>query len=339
MEGADAGSHSNSPSPSNSAVCLRGGCAYTQAALATERTMPIDDPLIPDLPHPRRVLEAHGLRARRSFGQNFLVAAADFDRIVEAAGVRPDEAVLEIGAGLGALTARLAARARRTVAVEVDRGLHAVAAETLRAFDNVELLLGDFLAGKHGINPDVTRAARAAQETTGRPLKVVSNLPYSISSPVIVCLLEWEVPVGEMFLMLQEEVADRVMAAPGGREYGPLTVTVGYWAEAEVVFTLGRGAFWPPPQVRSALVRIEKRRAEAGADYAAFSALVARLFSQRRKTLGHTLREGWGEERTRATLESAGVAETARVETLSVQQLRALARALGTTAGPPHPHR
>ncbi len=288
--------------------------------------MPTDDPRIPELPHPRRVLEAHGLRARRGFGQNFLVAAADFDRIVEAAEVRADEAVLEIGPGLGALTARLAARARRVVAVEVDRGLHAVAAETLHAFDNVDLLLGDFLAGKHSINPEVTRAARAAVAATDRPLKVVSNLPYSISSPAIVCLLEWEVPVGEMFLMLQEEVARRATASPGGREYGPLTVTVGYWAEAEVLFTLGSGAFWPAPQVRSALVRIARKPGRADADeYAAFSTLVARLFSQRRKTLARTLREGWGRERALAALESVGIPQKARVEELSVEQLRALA--------------
>ena len=295
--------------------------------------MPMDDPRIPQLPHPRRVLEAHGLRARRALGQNFLVAAADFDRIVEVAGVRADEAVLEIGPGLGALTARLAARATRVVAVELDRGLHAVAAETLRAFGNVDLLAGDFLAGKHAINPDVTRAARAACAPTGRPLKVVSNLPYSISSPAIVCLLEWEVPVGEMYLMLQEEVARRVTASPGGRDYGPLTVTVSYWAGAEVLFTLGRGAFWPAPQVRSALVRIARRPAVDAGDYAAFSALTARLFGQRRKTLGHTLRGGWGAERARAALESLGVAETARVETLSVDQLRALAQALGRPSG------
>ncbi len=289
--------------------------------------MATNDARIPDLPHPRRVLEAHGLRARRAFGQNFLVAAADFDRIVETAGVRADEAVLEIGPGLGALTARLAARARRVVAVEVDRGLHAVATETLRAFDNVDLLLGDFLAGKHSINPEVTCAARAAVEPTGLPLKVVSNLPYSISSPAIVCLLEWEVPVGEMYLMLQEEVAQRATASPGGKEYGPLTVTVGYWAEAEVRFTLGRGAFWPAPQVRSALVRVAKRPGPAdAAEYAAFSALVARLFSQRRKTIARTLREGWGAERALAALASLGIAETARVEELSVEQLRALAR-------------
>ncbi len=296
--------------------------------------MPTDDPRIPGLAHPRRVLEAHGLRARRAFGQNFLVAAADLDRIVAAAEVRSDEAVLEIGPGLGALTARLAARARCVVAVEVDRGLYAVAAETLRAFDNVDLLLGDFLAGKHSINPDVTRTARAASELTGHPLKVVSNLPYSISSPAVVCLLEWEVPVGEMFLMLQEEVAQRVTAAPGCKEYGPLTVTVGYWAEAEVLFTLGRGAFWPAPQVRSALVRIARRPGQAaGGDYEAFSALVGRLFTHRRKTLGHTVREGWGAEQAQAALDRVGVKATARVETLSVEQLRALAAALGQPAG------
>jgi 16S rRNA (adenine1518-N6/adenine1519-N6)-dimethyltransferase len=276
---------------------MNGRCAYTQPALAMEHAMPTQDPRIPDLPHPRRVLEAHGLSARRAFGQNFLVAARDFDRVVEAAAVEAGEAVLEIGTGLGRLTARLAARARRVLSVEVDRGLHAISAENLRAFDNVDLLLGDFLAGKHAVNPAVTRAARAACEGTGRPLKVVSNLPYSISSPAIVCLLEWQVPVGEMYLMLQKEVADRVTAEPGRKDYGPLSVTVGYWADAEALFTLGRGAFWPAPE-------------------------------------GHSLREGWGADRARAALRLSGVDDTARVEELSVERLRVLADALGRPEEP-----
>ena len=292
--------------------------------------MPENDPRIPDLPHPREVLKAHGLRARRAFGQNFLVSAATFDRIVESAGVQSDEAVLEIGPGLGALTARLAARARRVVAVEIDRGLHAISAENLRSFDNVDLLLGDFLASKHAINAAVTQAARAATDAAGRPLKVVSNLPYSISSPAIVCLLEWEVPVGEMYLMLQKEVADRVTAAPGGRDYGPLTATVAHWAEAQALFTLPRGAFWPAPEVRSALVRVARRPgARADECYRVFSAMVARLFGQRRKTLGHTLRAGWGAERARAALERVGVEQATRVEELTAEQLRVLAEALG----------
>ena len=290
------------------------------------------DPRIPDLPHPREVLKAHGIHARRAYGQNFLISGATFDRIVEAAGVQSDEAVLEIGPGIGALTARLAVRARRVVAVEIDRGLHAISAENLRAFDNVDLILGDFLASKHSINPAVTQAASAACD--GRKLKVVSNLPYSISSPAIVCMLEWEVPVGEMYLMLQKEVADRVTAAPGGREYGPLTVTVAYWAEAETLFTLPRGAFWPVPEVTSALVRVARRPdVQADEAYRTFSSMVSVLFGQRRKTLGHMLRAGWGAERARAALERVGVDEATRVEMLGAEQLRTMAEALGRKAG------
>ena len=119
-------------------------------------------------------------------------------------------------------------------------------------------------------------------------------------------------------------------AAPGGGEYGPLTVTVAYWADAETLFTLPRGAFWPVPEVRSALVRVARRPGVvADAGYRTFSAMVSRLFGQRRKTLGHTLRAGWGAERARAALERVGVGEATRVEELGVEQLRAMAEELG----------
>jgi 16S rRNA (adenine1518-N6/adenine1519-N6)-dimethyltransferase len=291
--------------------------------------MPEHDPRIPELPHPREALKAHGLSARRGWGQNFLVSTETLDRIVEVAAVGPQDPVLEIGTGLGRLTARLAARARSVVSVEIDRGLHGIARGTLGAFENVTLLLGDFLASKHRISPNVTQAAGRACSRCGAPLKVVSNLPYGISSPAIVCMLEWLVPVGEMYLMLQKEVAGRLTAAAGTGEYGPLTVFARYWAEVEELFRLPRSAFWPAPEVSSALVRIAKRPGrQTDEEYAAFSEMVARLFTQRRKTLGRTLREGWGEERGRAALAELGVGATARIAELTPAQLRALSSAL-----------
>jgi len=129
-------------------------------------------------------------------------------------------------------------------------------------------------------------------------------------------------------------VADRLTAAPGSSEYGPLTVCARYWAEVEQLFSLPRSAFWPAPEVRSALVRVTKRAGpQPDEGYAAFSAMVARLFTQRRKTLGRTLREGWGKERARAALAEVGVDGSARVEELTPEQLRALCTALGEVAG------
>jgi 16S rRNA (adenine1518-N6/adenine1519-N6)-dimethyltransferase len=282
--------------------------------------------------HPRDVLREHGLAARKRLGQNFLLSSAALDRIVEAAGVGPQNVVLEVGTGLGNLTARLAQQAGHVVTVEVDRGLAEIAAVGLRSFTNVTLLRCDFLAGKHGINPLVTRAVRAAQADPPLPVKAVSNLPYSISSPAIVNLLEWEVEVGEMCLMLQKEVAARLTAGPGSKDYGPLTVYVNYWATAAALFSLPPQAFWPQPEVSSTLVRIvrraDRRMTEA---YAAFALAVRKLFAARRKTLAHALRSAWGAQRAQEVIQELGLDPRRRPEDLSTDDFEAIAR----LAGPP----
>jgi 16S rRNA (adenine1518-N6/adenine1519-N6)-dimethyltransferase len=282
-------------------------------------------------PHPRETLRRRGLRATKALGQNFLVAARDLDRVAEAARLEPHDVVLEIGTGLGRLTSRLAARASFVVTVELDEGLAAASAERLREAGNVRLVRRDFLAGKHQINPDVTRAAREALAGRDGPLKVASNLPYGISSPAIVNLLEWDVPVGEMCLMVQREVADRLTAAPGGKDYGPLTVYVDYWATVERVFRLPRSAFWPVPEVTSTLVRIVPRPGWPIGDYGAFRACVAALFTMRRKTIANGLRAGWGRETARGVMEELGLEPELRPANLSTADYVAIAE----RAGPP----
>lgn len=288
------------------------------------------EPPIPRIGHPRDVLQAHGLRARRSMGQNFLVSEHHMQKVVEAAAVRSDEAVLEVGTGLGRLTALLAARAQHVVSVELDEGLHALARHHLSAFDNVTLIQADFLESKHAVNPRVTGASAAALEHTSRPLKVVSNLPYSISSPAVINLLEWPVAVGEMCLMLQKEVAERMTATPGSDDYGPLTVFVDYWAQAEPLFNVPPGAFWPVPKVESTVVRL-RERADRRVDpqYEVFAETVHRLFLHRRKTLRRNLRAGWDKATARRVLEETGLDGSARVESLATEQLQELAEALG----------
>ncbi|NLW50543.1 MAG: ribosomal RNA small subunit methyltransferase A [Candidatus Brocadiaceae bacterium] len=279
--------------------------------------------------HPRDILAAHGLSPRKVFGQNFLAAPADLDRVAAVARLDPQEVVLEIGTGLGRLTQRLAAGARMVVSVEIDRGLHAVAAHRLAAAANVRLLCCDFLESKHRIRAEVTDAVHAAGGADG-PLKVVSNLPYGISSPAIVNLLEWEIPVAEMCLMLQKEVADRVVARPGTRAYGPLTVIVGHWAEAERLATFPRHAFWPPPEVSSTLLRIARRPAVARTpDYDVFAAAVARLFQTRRKSLAAAVRAAWDAHAADRVTRAAGIDTRRRAEELTVAELHAVARALG----------
>lgn len=282
----------------------------------------------PEFPHPREILKAHGIWAERGLGQNFLVASRDLDRVVETAGVEPDEAALEIGTGMGRLTARLAAAARRVVSVEIDEELHAVAEDHLAGFDNAVLLRCDFLESKHRINPAVTRAVERELQNAAKPLKVVSNLPYGISSPALANLLEWRVPVGEMYLMLQKEVAERVTAGPGEAQYGTLSVFVAYWGRAQRMFTVAAGAFWPPPRVESALVRIVRTRRRRP-EYVVFSAVVRRLFQHRRKTLRRTLRDAWDRETAEAVLGKLGRPPDVRVGKLSPKELETAAEVIG----------
>ncbi len=282
--------------------------------------------------HPREVLRAHGLAPRRAAGQNFLVAPLDLDRVAEAAELEPDHVALEIGTGLGRLTARLAERCAHAVSVEIDRGLCALARERLGQRSNVTLLCADFLQSKHAVEPAVTDAVRAALAEAGGELRVVSNLPYGIGSPAVVNLLEWELEVAAMCLMFQAEVADRLLAEPGTGEYGPLTVYVDYWARVERVFELPPQAFWPPPEVSSALVRVRRRAGRAMTrEYPAFAATVRELFTYRRKTLARALRLGWGPEAAESVPQAVGLDGRTRVERLTTKQFEEIARA----AGPP----
>jgi len=278
--------------------------------------------------HPRETLREHGLWASKYRGQNFLVSTSAMERIVESAAVRPDEAVLEVGAGLGRLTARIAAEAGHVVSVEVDEGLYEVAQRNLAGFGNVTLLLCDFLESKHSIEPAVTEAVRDAVRDTARPLKVVSNLPYSISSPAAVNLLEWELEPAEMYLTLQREVADRMTAEPGTSAYGPLTVFVRYWAEAEVLFNPGRTDFWPVPEVTSSFVHLARRpERDRDESYDAFARTVRELFTYRRKTVRKALRLAVGTDRARRILDTCGLDGHTRVAKLTVADFEAIAAA------------
>jgi len=277
--------------------------------------------------HPRDILQAHGLAASRRFGQNFLVSAVLMDRVVEEARVAAEAVVLEIGTGIGRLTERLAARAAAVVSVEIDRGLAALARGHLAQRPNVVLLHADFLEAKHRINPDVT--AELERVRAGRPVKVVSNLPYQISSPAIVNILEWSTPVSELDVMLQAEVADRLAAGPATPDYGPLSVIAAYWSRMERLFRVGPDAFWPQPAVSSEFVRIVPRPPGVRArDYGAFASAVSALFQCRRKSLAAALRIGWGKAASGAVLEATGLDRDRRPDTLSVEDFLAIADAL-----------
>lgn len=262
----------------------------------------------------KSLLTAHGLRPKHRFGQNFLHDANQMRRILEAADVRPGELVLEVGPGTGALSERLLEAGAAVVAVEVDADLEPILRDRTAAFgDRFTLLVADVLAGKHELNPDLARLLG------GRPFKLIANLPYNVASPLLVNLAVDFPGMTLAIVMVQREVADRLAAKPGGKDYGPLSVIVQTLCEVQRVATLAPGCFWPPPDVHSAVVKLTRRAQPLTDDPKALSALLHTLFSKRRKQLGTIL----GRDRAFP----AGIAADARPEQLSVEQLVALSRA------------
>ena len=270
------------------------------------------------------------MRARKRFGQHFLEPAW-VRKVVTRIAPAPGDLLLEIGPGRGALTRELVAGGAGVVAVEVDRDLAAALAADLGP--RARIVTGDVL------RVDLARIVRelAGSAPPGRRVRVVGNLPYNVTSPIVIRLLEVARETGQVadaVLMVQHEVAERLAAGPGGGDYGPLAVAVQLWADVERLLTLPPGAFRPPPRVVSALVRLVFRppRVEV-ADAPLFGALVRAVFSQRRKTLANALRpfaarRGVSAERV---LGAAGIDGRRRPQTLDLAELAALARAVATS--------
>jgi 16S rRNA (adenine1518-N6/adenine1519-N6)-dimethyltransferase len=252
--------------------------------------------------------------ARKRFGQHFLHDRGVLDRIVQEMAPQPDQALVEIGPGRGALTERLLGRSRTLDAVEIDRDLVALLRERLGHTAGFELHQCDALEFDFA-----ALAARRAQR-----LRVIGNLPYNISTPLLFHVAAAHEHIDDLHVMLQKEVIDRIAAAPGSGEYGRLTVMLAPWIEAKHLFDVGPGAFTPPPRVWSAVARLRVRREPAFAVPKAFAQTVSAAFSQRRKTLRNALRPLMDAE----TIIAAGIDPGARPETLSPAQFAALAAQL-----------
>lgn len=234
------------------------------------------------------LLASQGLRAKRQLGQNFLIDLNLLDLLVRSANLHESDVVLEVGAGTGGLTTRLAQAAGHVVSVEIDAGFHRLVQQEVGALSNVTLLHADVLAGKNRIEPSVLEAVRRAMEHLGVDhYHLVANLPYDVASAVIANLLLDELPVRTLTFTVQYEVAMRILASPGHKDYGPLAVLVRTVGGASLVRTLKPSAFWPRPKVNSAFVRIEV--APGGPprfdDLARFHHFVRMLFIHRRKNL------------------------------------------------------
>lgn len=271
----------------------------------------------------KRLLRERGLRPNRRWGQNFLIDGNLLARVADAAELSPSEGVLEIGPGLGALTRELARRARKVLAVEIDPGLYSILTEeTLVGVENVHVLLADFLA--------LDLAAVVPEELGPGRHPVVANIPYSITSPVVVRLLEQRALFDRVVLMVQKEVADRLTAAPNTRDYGSLTLFVHLFADARPVHFVSRRAFLPAPDVDSEIVRLDIREGPRypDVDPDRYLAVVHAAFQQRRKTLMNSLTGpalGWSKEEAAARLAAAGIDPSRRGETLAPEEFAALA--------------
>ena len=277
-----------------------------------------------DLATIRGILSRHGFRFSKSLGQNFLIDPSVCPRMARECGAGERTGVIEIGPGVGVLTRELAMRAKKVVAVELDKRLLPVLAETLGDLDNVSVLNADILK--------VDLRALIGREFPGMEVLVCANLPYYITSPVIMRVLEEHAPVSSMTVMVQKEAAERICAQPGSRACGAVSVAVRYYAQPEILFQVPRESFMPQPGVDSAVIRLTLRgepelpvRSEA-----AFFALVRAAFGQRRKTVLNAISAGLAlpKQRVAQALSQTGVEQNARAEQLSMRQFAALSDAI-----------
>ncbi|MCR5715243.1 MAG: 16S rRNA (adenine(1518)-N(6)/adenine(1519)-N(6))-dimethyltransferase RsmA [Lachnospiraceae bacterium] len=271
------------------------------------------------------ILQKYQFRFQKKFGQNFLIDTHVLERIVEASEITKDDCVLEIGPGIGTMTQYLAEAAGHVVAVEIDHNLIPILEETLSSYQNVTVLNEDIL------KVDIQELAQTYHD--GKPLKVVANLPYYITTPIVMSLLEGDAPIKSITIMVQKEVADRMQEGPGSKEYGALSLAVQYYARPQIVANVPANCFMPRPAVGSAVIRLQLYETPPVMvkDEKKMFALIRAAFNQRRKTLSNALQNGGigvtREEVTQA-LRMMGVSETIRGEALSLQQFAQLSDAL-----------
>lgn len=282
-------------------------------------------PYLGDATYTTAVLHSHGISARKKYGQNFLIDRSVLEATVEAAGIGGDDCVLEIGPGIGTLTQYLADRARRVCAVEIDRSLEPVLADTLSAWKNIRLIWGDIL------KTDIAGIAR--EENEGRPMKVAANLPYYITTPIVMELLARGSCIDSMTVMVQKEVADRMMAGPSSEAYGALSLAVQYYAKPVCVRIVPPSSFLPRPGVDSAVMHLQRYETPPVhcRDEKLLFALIRASFNQRRKKLVNGIVNYSGLPYTKAEAEAAiaacGFRPDVRGEMLSLEEFAALADA------------
>ena len=273
------------------------------------------------------IIQKYEFMFQKKFGQNFLIDTHVLEKIISAAGITKTDCVLEIGPGIGTMTQYLAENAGHVVAVEIDRNLIPILKETLADYDNVTV-----------INEDILRVdikALAEEYNGGKPIKVVANLPYYITTPIIMGLFESGVPIDNITVMVQKEVADRMKEGPGSKDYGALSLAVQYYAEPEIVANVPPNCFIPRPNVGSAVIRLtrHKEMPVQVKDPALMFKIIRASFNQRRKTLQNGLGNApelpYTKEQIAAAIAEMGLTPTIRGEALSLAQFAQLSDILG----------
>lgn len=283
----------------------------------------------PYLGNPKRtieVLQKYEFVFQKKFGQNFLIDTHVLDKIINAAEITKEDFVLEIGPGIGTMTQYLACAAREVYAVEIDKALIPILEDTLQDYDNVTVLNEDIL------KVDIRKLAE--EHNQGKPIKVVANLPYYITTPIIMGLFEEHVPIESITVMVQKEVADRMQVGPGTKDYGALSLAVQYYAQPYIVANVPPNCFMPRPKVGSAVIRLT-RHTEAPVktvDEKLMFRLIRASFNQRRKTLVNSLKNSselsFGKEEIQEAIAACGFSEGVRGEALTLADFAALTNAL-----------
>ena len=272
----------------------------------------------------RAIMERYGFNFKKGFGQNFLIDTNVLDNIADAAGITSEDTVLEIGPGFGSLTQTVAERAKKVISLEIDTKLIPILNETLADYNNIEIINKDVL------KCDIDELSR--EKNDGKPFKVVANLPYYITTPIIMDMLEKHSAVTSMTVMVQKEVAERMSAKPSTKDYGAITVLCQYYTEPSIVANVPASLFVPPPKVDSAVLKLkvlDKPSVEVK-DEGVFFRVVKAAFSQRRKTLLNCLSANFPipKDEISTLLESIGIAPSRRGETLSLKEFANIADTL-----------
>lgn len=273
------------------------------------------------------VLQKYNFVFQKKFGQNFLIDTHVLDKIIQAAQINEDDCVLEIGPGIGTMTQYLACAARRVIAVEIDRALIPILEDTLDGYENVRIINADVL------KVDIEKLAE--EENQGRPIKVVANLPYYITTPIIMGLFENHVPIKSITVMVQKEVADRMQTGPGSKDYGALSLAVQYYSRPYIVANVPPNCFMPRPKVGSAVIRLDRHEEPPVQvrDEKLMFRIIRASFNQRRKTLANGLKNSAELDFTKEEIEEAiltlGKGASIRGEALTLSEFAGLSDLLG----------